>query len=318
MESIFWNVRGSNVPNKQLELSRFFRKHKPTFASLVETKLDAAGLSVLQRKLLKDSPWLVGGDFNEVRYSSEKSGGKPVHSRRLRKFNSCIDDSGLQDLKAFGHTLSWNNRQDKRIMCRLDRFLVHSSFINLFQHSIVNYLAPGISDHSPLKVSLEPLIPSSPKPFKYYEMWESHPHFNAIVDTAWKTKVRGSPMFRLVKKLSAVKLALKQWNRDFFGPIQQTLQRSTDKLSNFQAQLQQNPQDTILQVVEMSARLRYSSCLAQEKCFLRQKSRQLWLSSGDSNTKFFYDSIKARSVRNTISRLRSPNGVVFTQPKEIK
>ncbi|KAK1258550.1 hypothetical protein QJS04_geneDACA022909 [Acorus gramineus] len=91
--------------------------------SEVRKKVGNQKAKPLTSSMLKDSSWLVGGDFNEVRYSSEKSGGKPVHSRRLRKFNSCIDDSGLQDLKAFGHTLSWNNRQDKRIMCRLDRFL---------------------------------------------------------------------------------------------------------------------------------------------------------------------------------------------------
>ncbi|KAK1316156.1 hypothetical protein QJS10_CPA05g01918 [Acorus calamus] len=72
---------------------------------------------------LNASPWVVGGDFNVVRFSSEKVGGRPVHARRLHKFNSCLEHSSLQDLKAYGHTLSWNNRQDLRIWCRLDRVL---------------------------------------------------------------------------------------------------------------------------------------------------------------------------------------------------
>ncbi|KAK1308426.1 hypothetical protein QJS10_CPA09g01240 [Acorus calamus] len=71
----------------------------------------------------KGSPWIVGGDFNVVWYSNEKSGGRPIHARRLRNFNSCIEASGLQDLKACGHTLSWSNRQETRIMCRLDRVM---------------------------------------------------------------------------------------------------------------------------------------------------------------------------------------------------
>ncbi|KAK1269437.1 hypothetical protein QJS04_geneDACA005015 [Acorus gramineus] len=63
-------------------------------------------------EMVNSTPWLVGGDFNEVRFSSEKVGGSSVHSRRLRKFNTCISNSELRDLKAFGHTLLWNNQQD--------------------------------------------------------------------------------------------------------------------------------------------------------------------------------------------------------------
>ncbi|KAK1318897.1 hypothetical protein QJS10_CPB04g01155 [Acorus calamus] len=267
---------------------------------------------------LQGSPWIVGGDFNEVRYSSEKVGGRPVHPRRLRKFNSCIEMSSLQDLKALGHTLSWNNRQVVRIMCRLDRVLVNSSFTNLFSHSLVNYLAPGISDHSPLKVTYEPVFPSGPKPFKYFEMWESHPTFKDIVEAAWGIEVWGSPMYKIVKKLSATKLALKQWNKECFGPVQHALQQSRVVLAEIQALLQYNPLDPELISQERSARDLYARQLSQEESFLKQKSRQMWLSSGDTNSKFFYDSLKSRSVVNSISRLRSIDGSELSSPEEIK
>ncbi|KAK1315070.1 hypothetical protein QJS10_CPA06g00807 [Acorus calamus] len=45
---------------------------------------------------------MVGGDFNEVRFSKEKVGGSKVHSRRLRSFNSCLQHSELDDLKSIG------------------------------------------------------------------------------------------------------------------------------------------------------------------------------------------------------------------------
>ncbi|KAK1284260.1 Trichome differentiation protein GL1 [Acorus calamus] len=267
---------------------------------------------------LQGYPWIVGGDFNEVRYSSEKVGGRAVHPRRLRKFNSCIEMSSLQDLKALGHTLSWNNRQVVRIMCRLDRVLVNSSFTNLFSHSLVNYLAPGISGHSPLKATYEPAFPSGPKPFKYFEMWESHPTFKDIVEAAWGIEVWGSPMYKIVKKLSATKLALKQWNKECFGPMQQALQQSRVVLAEIQALLQYNPLDPELISQESSARALYARQLLQEESFLKQKSRQMWLFLGDTNSKFFYDSLKSRSVVNTISRLHSIDGSELSSPEEIK
>ncbi|KAK1266738.1 hypothetical protein QJS04_geneDACA014619 [Acorus gramineus] len=95
---------------------------------------------------------LGGGDFNEVRYSNEKVGGRPANARRNRKFNECISKALLRDLKATRHTFSWSNRQDDHNMSRLGRILSplkssgdsgflehiytkllkHSSFSNLF------------------------------------------------------------------------------------------------------------------------------------------------------------------------------------------
>ncbi|KAK1321159.1 hypothetical protein QJS10_CPA03g00797 [Acorus calamus] len=119
--------------------------------------------------------WIVGGDFNEVRFSHEKVGGHPVHSRRLRRFNSCLLHSGIEDLRSIGHTMSWSNHQDNRITCRLDRVLGNQAYISTYPYSVVEYLPPGISDHSPMKVISTPLLPSGPRPFKYFEAWEASP-----------------------------------------------------------------------------------------------------------------------------------------------
>ncbi|KAK1296070.1 hypothetical protein QJS10_CPB15g01202 [Acorus calamus] len=182
----------------------------------------------------------------------------------------------------------------------------------------MNYLAPGISDHSSLKVTLDHIIPTGPRPFKYFEMWETHPSFKDTVEATWGLEVRGSPMYRLVQKLSATKSALKQWNKECFGPVQNLLHRSKQELADIQSILHNSPNDETLMSLERSSRDSYPQHLSQEETFLRQKSRQMWLSSGDSNSKFFYDSIKSRSAINTISRLRSPDGSMLTAPEEIK
>ncbi|KAK1261719.1 hypothetical protein QJS04_geneDACA011582 [Acorus gramineus] len=65
-------------------------------------------------------PWLVGGDFNEVRFTNEKMGGRALQTGRLTRFNSCIEQCSLFDIHTAGNSLSWNNRQANRIACRLD------------------------------------------------------------------------------------------------------------------------------------------------------------------------------------------------------
>lgn len=51
---------------------------------------------------------------------------------------------------------------------------------------------------------------------------------------------------------------------------------------------------------------------------LRQKSRATWISSGDSNTRFFHAHMKARQARNKISTIQNEQGVLITDPKLIQ
>ncbi|KAK1302793.1 hypothetical protein QJS10_CPB12g00475 [Acorus calamus] len=118
-------------------------------------------------------PWLIGGDFNEVRYSSEKMGGRQIHSRRASRFNQCIEESCLQDLRSVGGHFSWSNNQDNRIACKLDNALVNLDWTTGFADSFVHVLSPGLSDHSALLVTVKPPIPTGPRPFKYFQMWIS-------------------------------------------------------------------------------------------------------------------------------------------------
>jgi len=63
-------------------------------------------------------PWLVTGDFNQVRSNEEKIGGSRIPSHLLQHFNDCIDFCSLQDLKSIGNSLSWCNQSvgARRIM----------------------------------------------------------------------------------------------------------------------------------------------------------------------------------------------------------
>ncbi|KAK1317568.1 hypothetical protein QJS10_CPA05g01857 [Acorus calamus] len=192
----------------------------------------------------------------------------------------------------------------------------NQAFISAHPHSVVEYLPPGISDHSPLKVIRDPPTPTGPKPFKYFEAWESHPSFISTVYDAWKVNISGSPLFRFVKKLANVKRVLKCWKKEVFGPIHHNLSICKKALEDAQFLLHQNPRDPIRIAEEKVMCSNYYALLSQEEKFARQKSRKLRLEAGNSNTKFFYNSIKTRSVINSISRLRRPDGTLCSDPDE--
>ncbi|KAK1319062.1 hypothetical protein QJS10_CPB04g01248 [Acorus calamus] len=202
-----------------------------------------------------DCQWVIGGDFNEVRFSFEKSSGRPIQP-------DCL----------------------------------------------------GLSDHSPLKVIVQPLIPPGPKPFKYFQMWEVHPDFSEVVMQAWRKRFSGTPMFVLTKKLQYTKAVLKEWNRSVFGPLQHKFRSSRMVLEQAQAVLLSDPLNAHSIQLEAQAKVYYLLHLRTEECFLRQKSRQLWLSERDCNSKFFYSMMQARVDRNSIRQVQFADGTFSLDP----
>lgn len=80
-------------------------------------------------------PWVVGGDFNIIRFSLEKKGGCPL-SADMRNFSDWITQHELIDLPMGGSLYTWTNKQQVPVMCRLDRFLVSPSWIEIFPNCI--------------------------------------------------------------------------------------------------------------------------------------------------------------------------------------
>ncbi|KAK1311792.1 hypothetical protein QJS10_CPA07g00481 [Acorus calamus] len=214
-------------------------------------------------------PWMVGGDFNEICFSSEKVGGQPAHSRRLAKFNHCISACCLQDLKATGSPFTWSNHQINRIACKLDRVMVNTHWLTTHTDSYVQFHAEGLSDHAVLQVTVRPTVPSGPRPFKYFQLWAQHTDFIDLVRSGWPFRVSGSPMYVLVKKLQHLKHIIKRWNRESFGPIQNALSHSRSTLSQAQESLMHHPTDPVFILAESEARYAYLEVLKQEEAFYR-------------------------------------------------
>lgn len=59
-----------------------------------------------------ESPWLVGGDLNEVVWDSEKFGGK--ESKKLATFREVLDCCNLMELDGGSDTFTWCNRRKDR------------------------------------------------------------------------------------------------------------------------------------------------------------------------------------------------------------
>lgn len=76
--------------------------------------------------------------------------------------------------------------------------------------------------------------------------WLKHEKFFSLVDLVWKEDTMGKPMYRLVKKLKKVKMALKKLNIKEYWNISEIVRCVRESLNNVQNGLDKHLQDNKL------------------------------------------------------------------------
>ena len=97
------------------------------------------------------------------------------------------------------------------ILARLDRFLLHSTFLsenNIFSCKILPKLT---SDHKPILLQLKEEESLGPIPFRFSPLWIEKEGFMDIVLNSWYILVIGFPIYVWEHKVKATKTALKEW-----------------------------------------------------------------------------------------------------------
>ncbi|XVF83646.1 hypothetical protein PTKIN_Ptkin16aG0506600 [Pterospermum kingtungense] len=101
-------------------------------------------------------PWLIIGDFNVIARSEESSNLNQVVIADMLEFNDCLNSLSVFDHAYTGPLFTWSNHQDDGYLARkLDRALINGIWNTVFPQSIVEFLAPNPSDHSPILVKLK-------------------------------------------------------------------------------------------------------------------------------------------------------------------
>ncbi|KAK1312392.1 hypothetical protein QJS10_CPA07g00441 [Acorus calamus] len=98
----------------------------------------------------------------------------------------------------------------------------------------------------------------------------------------------------------------------------QQLQTGRATLEATQNALLINPLNPSLISSKAQAKLAFLDLLRVEESFLRQKSRQLWLSDCDKNSLFFHSMVKYRIARNSIRTVQLQDGSFSLNPSTIK
>ncbi|XP_018629838.2 uncharacterized protein [Nicotiana tomentosiformis] len=182
---------------------------------------------------------------------------------------------------------------------------------------IANFLSKGISDHSPVSISLLNLKNNRYKAFKYCNTWSQHPQFLVKVEEVWKQSLEGHMMYQVVSKMRSLKNSLKDLNKQYFRNIVTDANEDRDALKQVHEALQQHPGDKKLQQLEKEKyqQFRKSSYLAE--IFLQQRSKATWIRLGDDNTRYFFLVIDHKKLQQAITQLQDKNGIICTNSEDI-
>lgn len=142
----------------------------------------------------------------------------------------------------------------------------------------------------------------------------SHPQFLDVVSNVWHKQVSGSPMASVWYKLQNLKTEIKGLHVKHFSKTEERIAAAYDDLEQVQALLAHDPIKPDLCLQEAQAIKKVRHWLHVEESILKQKSREQWVKLGDSNSKFFYATMKQRQAQNRIDAIQTDSGEIVRDP----
>lgn len=160
-------------------------------------------------------PWCVFGDFNDLRYESDKMGSIAHPQSLMDGFSETIESCQLTEIDLEGGQFTWEKSRGKPnwVRERLDRAFASSSWLHKFPLCTLTVIHTTASDHDPIMLELCNVTVSRKKfRFRFENVWLKEPSFHDEVLGCWKQL----PVSHLLPKLVAISEFMAQWGHRFF------------------------------------------------------------------------------------------------------
>nr|KAJ0197187.1 hypothetical protein LSAT_V11C700342420 [Lactuca sativa] len=259
--------------------------------------------------MIKDDPWLVGGDFNVTLNLNESTAGSSRYTRGMVDFLDCVNAIEIQDINSNGLNFTWNQKPmgSNGMLKKLDRVMGNCKLLDVFPSIHASFLPYGISDHNPIVIKLPMRIKFNVLPFKFPNVLTLKPELKDLVEKHWKIEVQGIKMFRLVQKLKILKKPIRNLLKAQ-GHFSENVNHFRKELEAIQKDLDLDPFNIQLRELEGIFLGEFKKSYEKEESFLKQKAKIHWLKEGDSNSKFFHKIFKGRSHKNRIEAIMNRQG----------
>lgn len=245
--------------------------------------------------VLRDEPWLLAGDFNEILDSSEKEGGADRHPSSYWDFRHMTENCKIKTIRSTGNILSWAGKRDLVwVKCRLDRCFGNDEWFNLFPRCQAEYMKMYASDHRPVMLQFShETIERNRGRFYFDRRMLDKEGIEDVIRNGW---LLGDDT-PLMDRIFSCRRELAKWKRS--SDLNSKTKIDRLHLDLEQEIIKQSPNYDRMRRLKISL----SKAYRDEETFWRQRSRQLWLKAGDRNSRFFHNSVKGRKNLNRILML---------------
>ncbi|KAJ9542512.1 LOW QUALITY PROTEIN: hypothetical protein OSB04_029018 [Centaurea solstitialis] len=254
-------------------------------------------------------PWALMGDFNAMLFPHDGFGGYSRRKACMEDFYHCVEDIEVLDVSYTGIHYTWIQKPKggDGLHRKLDRIMVNTDFMELFNGTSATFLPHGISDHALGILCIDVGLRKKSKGFKFDNFMADEEDFIKIVANAWGKPVFGSFMHKLLVRLKSLKQPLRCL-RNRFGDVSKRVTFLKTELDAVQLACDLDPSNNDLLEDLAHLFLAYERALIDENSYFRQRAKITWLKEGDTNTKFFHNAVKERRGRNVIRAIQDMEG----------
>ncbi|VFQ98417.1 unnamed protein product [Cuscuta campestris] len=171
-------------------------------------------------------PWIIGGDFNCIHSLDQHKGNCNPCNNSVEDFRECMEAGNLLYIHPLGGHFSWSGkRSNGKLWRRLDHVFSNQQMLDRTSSLQLSMLSKGASDHMPFLLELSLDTYSSPKPFRFLDLWVSHHTLEGTIRSFWESNKTYNGMKGLGRKLKDLKAILSKWSKEEFGNIFSNLRR---------------------------------------------------------------------------------------------
>ncbi|XP_033514857.2 uncharacterized protein [Nicotiana tomentosiformis] len=254
------------------------------------------------------------GDFNAILNVEDRVHGTKVQDAETRDFGKFMVEAGMTELQIIGRSYICSNNHT---YSRIDRSIVNSNWMTIMPPLLVQVMDYIFSDHSPLCIELGRPENRCRRAFRFMNCIAKHPNFTKVVEDNWRQTNNTHYMKDIWEKLKHVKNAIKELNvKEFNGFIERT-KDIKGKLKNVQEDMRTPNHPQKLFEAEKELKIQLEKWDLIEESIYKQKFRVQWLKLGDSNSTYFFSSMKNMRAQNHIKALVSTEGRMLQTEKGI-
>ncbi|GJR55734.1 RNA-directed DNA polymerase, eukaryota [Tanacetum coccineum] len=245
-----------------------------------------------------DGEVVIMGDFNEVRFKSERF-GSVFNAQGADVFNAFIASTGLEEVPLGGSSFTWCHKSATK-MSKLDRFLISENLMiscpNISATSLDRYL----SDHRPILLR-ESQHDYGPIPFRFFNHWLELDGFNKFVTDTWNLAPvdDSNAMRNVMNKLKFLKRKIREWLNDNRNKSKSVSGQFKEELQKLDADIDKGIRydDIVNKRLEVLNSIQHLDKI--QAMDVAQKAKIKWAIEGDENSRYFHGVLnKKRSQLN--------------------